>query len=113
MRGSDRFAVADVVCHVSGRALRVADLSLGGFFVQADDGAPPPGQFVELDLCLGARAPLRVVGRVAWRDETGRRKGAGRKGFGIQIVRIDLRDKLTLVDWLRRVQAAGHAPALP
>lgn len=109
MRASDRFEVVDVVCRLSGRELRVANLSVGGFFVQTDEAAPPPGQFAEFELCLGPRAPLRLVGKVAWRHAPA--GGAARRpaGFGVSITRIELRDKLALLDWLRRLEprAAG------
>lgn len=109
MRASDRFVVADVVCRLAGRELRVANLSVGGFFVQADEAAPPPGQFVELELGLGTRAPFRLVGKVVWRHEPAE-DAAGPAGFGVHITRIELRDKLMLVDWLRRLEPdAPHA----
>lgn len=105
MRSTDRFAVADVACRLGGRWHPVVDLSVGGFFVQAGEDAPPPGQLVDLELRLGAHAPARVRAKVVWRDETGAsRRG---RGFGVQITRIDLRDKIALVDWLRRTQQAS------
>ena len=104
MRASDRFAVADVACLLAGRALRVANLSVGGFFVQTDNAAPPPGQFVELELSLGRRAPFRVVGAVVWRHEPSAEATPQPAGFGVRITRIELRDKLALVDWLRRLE---------
>lgn len=110
MRASDRFAAVGVACRLAGRELRVANLSVGGFFVQTDDAAPPPGQFVELELCLGPRTPLRLVGKVAWRHEPSAGTAPRPAGFGVSITRIELRDKLALLDWLRRLEPpAPHA----
>ncbi len=99
MRASDRVAVEGATCQVAGRELRVVNLSLGGFFVEDPEGALPPGQFVACVLRLPrAGEPLGLVGKVAWRRE-GDAKPAG---YGVQITRIELREKLALVDWLRR-----------
>jgi Tfp pilus assembly protein PilZ len=102
--------VADVTCRLAGRDLRVANLSVGGFFVQTEDGAPPPGQFVELELRLGSRPASRVVGQVVWRHEPD--AAASRTaGFGVRITRIELRDKLALIDWLRRLETHATSAA--
>ncbi len=110
MRASDRFAVSDVACRLAGRELPVRNLSVGGLYVEDDQSPPPPGQFVELELCLGTRPAFRVVGKITWRHES---EGASDRpfGFGVQITRIDLRDKLALIDCLRRrAPVVGQPP---
>ncbi len=105
MRASDRFDVADVTCRLTGRALRVKNLSVGGLYVEDHETAPPPpGQFVELELRLAGHPAFRLVGKVAWRRDA---RGTSPGGFGVQITQIGLRDKLALIHRLRR-QAPGR-----
>jgi hypothetical protein len=106
VRASDRFDVAGVTCRLTGRELKVRNLSVGGMFVEDAHGAPPPGQFVELELRLDTRAAFRLVGKVTWRRDA---DPALPSGFGVQITRIALRDKLALVDRLRRLVPSAPA----
>ncbi len=102
MRASDRFDVPGATCRLADRVLPVRNLSVGGVFVEDEGTPPPPGQFVEVELRLGRRAPFRLVGKVVWRRE---REGDQAGGFGLQITRIEMRDKLALIDCLRRQPA--------
>jgi hypothetical protein len=93
----------------------VANLSLGGFFVAA--GHPLPlGQVVSMRLHLPARAVALDVA-VAWRNEVeAPRNPALPGGFGVAIRRIDMADKLALVEYLRaheRPGAAAETTAVP
>jgi Tfp pilus assembly protein PilZ len=51
-----------------------------------------------------------VVGQVVWRHEPD--AAASRTaGFGVRITRIELRDKLALIDWLRRLETHATSAA--
>ena len=106
MRASDRYAVSDVTCELSGQTLSVLNLSVGGFFI-ATDRPPGLGQLVELSVQLPEREPFRVVGKVCWvhRDEHGQ-PGELPGGSGIKIAKIDFPDKLAIIDYLKRLPSA-------
>ena len=107
MRGSDRFFVDGIVCRFDGRDLRVANLSVGGLFV-ATDMAPPVGQVVELQLVLIGREPFKVLARVSWFNDPESPKAPDLpQGFGIQVTRIGLAEKLAIVDLLKRTPSAA------
>ena len=102
MKGTDRFAVDDVVCAVHGASLKVANLSVGGLFA-ATPSAPPLGEMLEMDVALKGRPPFRVTGKVAWINEAKEPKAPDLpQGFGFKIVRIALPDKVALLDFLKR-----------
>jgi Tfp pilus assembly protein PilZ len=112
VKASDRYVVDGVSCALNGRLLPVVNLSVGGFFVVTDQ-PPIEGQVVALQLQLGDRPPVAVLGRVSWVN--GRHGQLARNlpaGFGVKITQIDLAGKLALVEQLKRSRAAGrHRPA--
>lgn len=107
MRGSDRFFVEGFTCLYDGRPLPVANVSVGGLFV-ATELPLMVGQVVELELALQGREPFRVLARVSWFNDPETPKAPDLpQGFGIQITRIGLADKLAIVDVLKRTPPAA------
>lgn len=109
MKSRDRITLDDARCLLDGEALPVANLSLGGFFV-ATDKPLITGQVVALRLQVGSR-DIPIFGKVAWvnaRDD--RRHAELPPGFGVSITRIDLADKVALVDILRRASRRPGSP---
>jgi hypothetical protein len=103
MKASDRFFVEGVICSVRDRDLRVANLSVGGFFV-ATDHPPPLAEILDVDLTLGERAPFRFTGKVSWVNNVAEPKSDELpNGFGIKILKIAFPDKLAIVDHLKRI----------
>ena len=100
----------DARCMLDGEGLRIKNLSLGGFFV-ATDRPLILGQIVALRVLVAERE-IPVVGKVAWVNERDApRQPALPPGFGVAITRIDLSDKLALVEILRRrSRRPGSAP---
>ena len=94
---------------LDGETLPVADLSLGGFFV-ATDRPLITGQVVALRLRVADRE-IPLFGKVAWVNERDAPRRAGLPpGFGVAITRIDLTDKVALVDILRRSAPRPGSP---
>ena len=94
---------------LDGAALPVANLSLGGFFV-ATETPLIAGQVVALRLQVAGR-DIPIFGKVAWvnaREEP--RHAELPPGFGVAITRIDLADKVALVDILRRASRRPGSP---
>jgi Tfp pilus assembly protein PilZ len=110
LRDKDRFTFHGVHCQMDGETHRVANLSLGGFFIAAERPVAP-GQVIALSLQIGERTiPLHV--KVAWVNEGPVRKQAGLPtGFGVSIKQIELRDKLAIIEVLRRASTSPRGPA--
>ena len=109
MKSRDRIRLDDARCLLDGQALPVANLSLGGFFV-ATETPLIAGQVVALRLQVGGR-DIPIFGKVAWvnaYDEP--RQPELPAGFGVAITRIDLADKVALVDILRRASRRPGSP---
>lgn len=107
MKGSDRFLVGGVNCVLEGRSLPVANLSVGGLFV-ATDLPLQVGQLIEMEVALQGREPFRVLARVSWYNDPEAPKAPDLPpGFGVQIMRIGLADKLAIVDLLKRTPPAA------
>jgi hypothetical protein len=102
VKASDRFPVDGICCVIDGARLKVANLSLGGFFA-ATQSPPMEGQVLAFDLDLPGQAPIRALGRVTWINnaQAPRAKDLP-EGFGIKITEIDLAGKLALVALLKR-----------
>lgn len=101
MRSKDRIALDDARCVLDGESLAVANLSLGGFFV-ATDKPLIAGQVVALRLQVAGR-DIPLFGKVAWVNEKDAPRQPGLPaGFGVAITRIELPDKVALVEILRR-----------
>jgi len=112
MKARDRYPLEGVSCRLDGSTHPVVNLSLGGFFV----ATPRPlivGQVVALDLVLGDASQVPIVGRVAWLNPPGKEKDQDLPpGFGVEITRISLPDKLRLVTTLRE-HSANEGPPPP
>ena len=109
MKSRDRLRLDDARCLLDGQPLPVANLSLGGFFV-ASETPLIAGQVVAMRLQVAGR-DIPIFGKVAWvnaRDQP--RQPELPAGFGVSITRIDLADKVALVDILRR---AARRPGSP
>jgi len=108
MRSTDRFSLGDVQCLMGGHTLRVANLSLGGFFVACE--APlPEGQSVAFELAFEDGWRVSAIGRVAWVNGPEVAPGSGLPiGCGVLITKIAFQDKLAIIERLRR--ASGLAP---
>jgi Tfp pilus assembly protein PilZ len=110
MKSRDRLTVDDARCMLDGESLPIKNLSLGGFFV-ATERPLIHGQVVALRVLVADRE-IPVIGKVAWVNE----REAPRQpelpgGFGVAITRIDLTDKVALVEILRRrSRRPGSAP---
>jgi hypothetical protein len=112
VKSSDRFFVDGIACVYDGEPRPVANLSVGGFYV-ATDRPPMKGQVLELELRLGARRSFRILGTVTWVNDGVSRAGAELpSGFGVKITRIELGDKVALIDLLRRAEE-GSTPGRP
>jgi Tfp pilus assembly protein PilZ len=109
MKSRDRLRLEDARCVLDGEALPVANLSLGGFFV-ATDRPLLAGQVVALQLRVGQRE-IPIFGKVAWVNGTDTPRHAELPtGFGVSITRIDLADKVALVEILRQASRRPGAP---
>jgi hypothetical protein len=105
MKGADRYFVDGVCCLLEGRQMPVANMSMSGMFA-ATDQPLPTGQVVELELQIGDRAPFSVLARVTWvNDLAAPRAPHLPQGFGVQITRIALPDKLAIVELLKRMES--------
>lgn len=101
MKSRDRLTVDDARCMLDGEGLPIKNLSLGGFFV-ATERPLILGQIVALRVLVADRE-IPVVGKVAWVNERDAPRQPGLPpGFGVAITRIELSDKLALVEILRR-----------
>jgi hypothetical protein len=111
LKSTDRFLVEGVSCAVHGQTLPVVNLSVSGFFA-ATASPPPAGEILQLDLALPARPAFRVMGKVVWINQGDRARAASLPGgFGFQITRIALPDKIAILDFLKR--AAPSRPSEP
>jgi Tfp pilus assembly protein PilZ len=109
MKGSDRYFVDGVICRLHGQDMRVGNMSVSGLFA-ATENPLPAGQVVELELQLGDRPPFTVLARVTWvNDPAAPRAPHLPQGFGVQITRIALPDKLAIVDLLKRMASEDRA----
>jgi Tfp pilus assembly protein PilZ len=110
MKSRDRLTVDHARCMLDGEALPVENLSLGGFFV-ATERPLILGQIVALRVLVVDRE-IPVVGKVAWVNEKDAPRQPGLPpGFGVAITRIELPDKLALVEILRRRSRRPGTPA--
>ena len=111
MKSRDRLRLDDARCMLDGRGpARVANLSLGGFFV-ATDTPLIAGQVVALPAAgRGKGLPHLRQGGLGERARRAAPRRPARPGFGVAITRIDLADKVALVDILRR---ASRKPGTP
>jgi hypothetical protein len=108
VKASDRYVVDGVSCGLNGQRLPVANLSVGGFFAVTEE-PPMEGQVVALELWLGERPPVGLLGLVSWVNGRDGHLARGLPaGFGVKITRIDLAGKLALIDQLKRSRFVGR-----
>jgi hypothetical protein len=108
LKGTDRFLVDDVHCRIDGQVLDVLNLSVSGLFV-ATDTPLPAGQVVELELVLPGREPFLVLGKITWLNETVDSKAPHLpRGFGVQVTRIAMADKLAILDLLKQAKVVDE-----
>jgi hypothetical protein len=108
LKGTDRFLVVGVQCRIGGQSLEVLNLSVSGLFV-ATETPLPAGQVIELDLVLPGREPFRILGKITWVNEpVSRRAPLLPRGFGIQVTRIAMEDKLAILDVLKQATAVDE-----
>jgi hypothetical protein len=105
LKGTDRFLVDGVHCRIGGQTLDVLNLSVSGLFV-ATETPLPAGQVIELEVLLPERDPFRVLGKITWINEPISRKAPLLpRGFGVQVTRIAMADKLAILDVLKQAKA--------
>jgi hypothetical protein len=110
VKGTDRYSIHDVGCEFAGEKRRVANLSVGGFFVETET-PPQSGIVVRLLLSLPGGAEIPAVGKVAWvnrRDAP--RCAALPPGFGFQLQRIAFPDKMAILACLRTAHPTALRP---
>jgi hypothetical protein len=108
LKGTDRFLVEGVQCRVDGQVLDVLNLSVSGLFV-ATDTPLPAGQVIELELLLPDREPFRLLGKITWLNEALDGKAPHLpRGFGVQVTRIAMADKLAILDVLKQAKVVDE-----
>jgi Tfp pilus assembly protein PilZ len=109
LKASDRFFLDGIWCVVDGARLKVANLSLGGFFA-ATRRPPMKGQVLALALDLPGEPPIPVLGRVTWINDAHKPDARGLpEGFGVKITEIGLAGKLAIVALLKRSAGGSQA----
>jgi len=113
LRSTDRYVLEGIRASLYGQEVTVADVSVGGLFV-VTKRPPLPGTALVLELAIDDRDPFEIGGSVVWVNLPSDRK-ADRlpEGFGFQIRKIALVDKLTIVNRLRLAESAGASLARP
>lgn len=104
MKGNDRYQIPGVTCTIEGRSFAVANLSVGGFFVETLE---PLSIGTVLSAVLGLKDGLsfEVTGKVAWVNGILRPRVAHLPpGFGLKIQRISFADRMAIV---RTLSEAG------
>jgi hypothetical protein len=97
MKGNDRYQIPGMTCTIDGRALPVANLSVGGFFVEA---AEPLTLGRPVTAVLGIRDGMafEVQAKVVWINGAVRPRVAHLPpGFGLKILRMSFPDKMELL----------------
>jgi Tfp pilus assembly protein PilZ len=93
--------------------MSVVDVSVGGLFV-ATQCPPFPGTALVLKLVIHGLPPFEIGGSVVWVNASpSRRAERLPEGFGFQIRKIALIDKLALVNRLRLAETVGESLARP
>lgn len=96
MKGNDRYRVAGLSCTIDGRCLPVANLSVGGFFVETEEPMAV-GQVVTAELRLQGVA-FEITARVAWINSAARPRVVHLPaGFGLKIQRIPFAARMEIV----------------
>lgn len=97
MKGNDRYQIPGLTCTIDGRTFAVANLSVGGFFVETSEPLPL-GRVITALLGLKDGVAFEVTGKVAWVNNTVRPRVAHLPpGFGLKIQRISFGDRMEIV----------------
>ncbi len=113
MRSTDRYVLEGIRANLNGHKVTVADVSVGGLFL-ATRRPPLPGTALVIELAIEGHPPFEIGGSVVWVNASpGLRAQRLPEGFGFQIRKIALIDKLALVNRLRLAEAIGANLARP
>lgn len=107
MKGNDRYQIQGITCTVDGRTYPVANLSVGGFFVETVE---PLVQGCVVTALLGLKEGMafEVTGKVAWVNSVARPRVAHLPpGFGLKIQRMAFSDRMEII---RVLSDAGIHP---
>ena len=97
MKGNDRYQIQGITCTIDGRTYPVANLSVGGFFVETLEPLPQ-GRVVTALLGLKENLAFEVTGKVAWVNGVARPRVAHLPpGFGLKIQRIAFSDRMEII----------------
>ena len=97
IKGNDRYRIPGMTCAIEGRAFTVANLSVGGFFVESSE---PLGVGRTVTALLGVRdgVAFEVTAKVVWINATVRPRVAHlAPGFGLKILRIAFTDRMEII----------------
>lgn len=97
MKGNDRYQIPGMTCTIDGRALPVANLSVGGVFVETSEPLTL-GRTVTALLGLRDGVAFEVTAKVVWINATVRpRVSHLAPGFGLKIQRIAFPDRMEII----------------
>jgi hypothetical protein len=103
MKGTDRYRVEGVTCRVGDREWPVADLSVGGFYVESTEPLPR-GHAAKFELRLPRERSVPLTGLVSWVNEPNApAKRDKASGYGVKIISIAFPDKMRLLALLREM----------
>jgi hypothetical protein len=107
MKGTNRYRIEGASCMCGDRVLRVANVSVGGFYVETLE-PPGEGTVIRLSLSLPQRPALSIVGKIAWVNEGGHpRHPSLPPGFGFKMQRTTFDDTMTILVCLREADPAS------
>jgi Tfp pilus assembly protein PilZ len=110
MRGKDRYQIPGLTCTIDGRMQPVANLSVGGFFVETREPLVI-GRVVTALLGIKHGVALEVTAKVAWVNDSVRPRVAHLPpGFGLKIERISFGDRMEIVRLLGEARPPAWAP---
>ncbi len=113
MRSTDRYVLEGIRASLNGNSMSVADVSVGGLFV-ATRRPPLPGTALVIELSMEGHPVFEIGGSVIWVNASPELRARRLpEGFGFQIRKIALADKLALVNRLRLAEAVGASLARP
>jgi hypothetical protein len=113
MHYSDRYILSDARAWLSGAPVSVGNVSVGGMFI-CTPLPPTPGTQVALTVEVDSHPAFVAQGTVVWTNRGDVRKAPHLpEGFGFQIRRVALQDKLFLVQRLKKAALDGSKLARP
>ncbi|MBN2369525.1 MAG: PilZ domain-containing protein [Vicinamibacteria bacterium] len=113
MYSTDRYVLDDARAWYSEAPAPIANISVGGMFV-CTPIPPMQGTAVALKLALGSRPAFVVAGVVIWTNEGKERRAPHLPaGFGFQIRKVAMEDKLHIVNHLKQAARGGAKLARP